>query len=249
MPSTLALASIALAVFGTSFISGILGMAGGMILMGLLVALMPVPAAMMMHGISQFAANAWRAWLWRGHIDWRVFRGNAAGTLLVLAIFTALQLVGNRAVVYMVLGLTPFIGFLLPQQLKLNVDKPWHSFGCGAVCAALALLAGVSGPLLDVFFLHSKMDRRGVVATKSVSQALAHMLKVVYFGALLEAGRGSTELWFAAAMVLLAMAGTNLSRPVLERMTDANFRRWTRWTVSVIGVFYLVNGAWMLAHA
>jgi uncharacterized membrane protein YfcA len=177
-----------------------------------------------------------------------VFRGTAAGTLLVLAVFSALQLVGNRAVVYVILGLTPFIGFALPPRLKLNVDKPWHSFGCGVVCATLALLSGVSGPLLDVFFLHSKMDRRGVIATKAASQALSHILKVVYFGALLDTVHPDIALWFAATMIALAMIGTSLSRSVLERMSDANFRQWTRWTVTAIGVFYLGNGAWVLAH-
>jgi uncharacterized membrane protein YfcA len=248
MPHYLALASIALAVLGTSFVSGILGMAGGMILMGILLLLVPVPTAMMLHGISQMAANGWRAWLWRREIDWRVFRGAASGTLVVLAAFSALQLVGNRAVVYVILGVTPFIGFLLPARLKLNVDKPWHSFVCGTVCAILALLSGVSGPLLDMFFLHSRMDRRGVVATKAASQALAHIVKVVYFGALLNTEHPDIALWFAAAMIGLAMLGTSMSRTVLERMSDANFRSWTRWTVAVIGVFYLGNGAWVLAH-
>ena len=52
----------------TAFLSGIFGMAGGLILMGVLLALMPVPAAMMLHGVTQLASNGWRAFLWRDHI-------------------------------------------------------------------------------------------------------------------------------------------------------------------------------------
>ena len=48
-------AVIGLVVLGTSFLSGIFGMAGGMILMGLLLMLMSVPAAMILHGITQAA--------------------------------------------------------------------------------------------------------------------------------------------------------------------------------------------------
>ncbi len=248
MNSVIALASISLAVVVTSFISGILGMAGGMILMGVLVALLPVSSAMLLHGITQMAANGWRAWLWRREVDWRVFRGSAYGALVVLAAFSAFQWVGSRSVVYLILGLTPFAGYLLPPALKLNVDKPGQPFVCGIVCTLLSLLSGVSGPLLDVFFLHSKMDRRGVVATKAASQTFAHLVKIAYFGVLLASDRGNVPWWVAAAMVGLAVMGTTLSRTALERISDRDFRRWTRWTVSVIGLFYLGNGLWALAR-
>jgi len=248
MTPLLAFAAIAVTVVVTSFISGILGMAGGMILMGVLLALMPVPAAMMLHGVTQMASNGWRAWLWRNEIEWRVMRGTVYGSLVVLAVFSVLQLVGSRPVVYVVLGLTPFVSFLLPKSLELNVDRRGHPLACGVVCTVLALLSGVSGPLLDVFFLKSKMTRRQVVATKAISQTFAHLLKILYFGVLLATSQGSVAWPFAAAMVLLAVIGTTLSRKVLDRMTDHDFRRWTRYTVTVIGGFYLCSGLWALAH-
>lgn len=244
MSPILALVVIGFTVLVTSFLSGILGMAGGMILMGVLVLLMPVPAAMMLHGITQMAANGWRAWLWRREIDWRVFRGTCLGAVLVLAVFSLLQLAGSRPVVYLVLGITPFISYLLPAALKLNVDRRGHSFLCGVVCTTLALLAGVSGPLLDVFFLTSKLDRRGVVATKAASQTFSHLVKIAYFGVLLSSAHGRVEWWFGLLMVALAVVGTTLSRKVLEAISDRDFRLWTRRVVTVIGVFYLANGLW-----
>ena len=54
-------AGFAAAVLFTSFLSGIFGMAGGMILMGLLLAMLPVATAMLLHGITQLASNGWRA--------------------------------------------------------------------------------------------------------------------------------------------------------------------------------------------
>ena len=49
---------------------------------------------------------------------------------------------------------------------------------CGALCATLQLVAGVSGLLLDVFFVRSAMDRHGVVATRAMSQILGHLIKI-----------------------------------------------------------------------
>jgi hypothetical protein len=43
-------------------------------------------------------------------------------------------------------------------------------------------------------------------------------------------------------MIALAFVGTTLSKQVLERIDDASFRAWTRWTVMSVGVVYLVSG-------
>lgn len=247
--SLLTVSVLASAALITSFISGIFGMAGGMILMGVLLALLPLPAAMMLHGIVQLAANGWRALLLRRVIDWRVFKGYAAGAFVALALFAIAGLVVGKPAALIAMGLTPFIALALPQRLHLNVERRWHSFACGIVCMALSLTAGISGPLLDVFFVRSTMNRHAVVATKAITQSLSHCLKIVYFGGVLAVEGGAVSPWLAAAMVLLAFAGTSLSRPVLERISDESFRWWTRWGVLALGAIYLasgVNAAWSM---
>lgn len=244
-----ALAALSAAIVVTSFISGILGMAGGMILMGLLLALMPVASAMVMHGIAQMAANGWRAWLWRTSIDWRVLRGSTWGALLSLALFGVLQLTASRPVVYLMLGLTPFVSYALPKKLALNVDRKGHAFVCGFVCSALQLVSGIAGPILDVFFLQSKLDRKAVVATKAASQTVAHLIKIFYFGFLLAVDTDSIPPAFAVLAVALAIAGTTASRSVLDRMSDQSFRRWTRTVVTFIGLTYLAQAIRLLAIA
>lgn len=250
MPSGAALVAVlAVSAVVTSFISGILGMAGGMILMGVLLALMPVPAAMMLHGITQFAANAWRFWLWRRAVDWRVFRGYVYGALATLAVFASVQLVVSKPVALIVMGLTPFITLALPDRLHLNVERRGHPFACGMVCSVLSLTAGVAGPILDVFFVRSGMGRQAVIATKALTQSFSHLLKIAYFGAIAAATtQAAVEPWIAAMMVALALLGTTLSTSVVQKMTDQAFRLWTRRTVMVLGLFYVGNGAWLLAR-
>lgn len=250
MPSLAVVSVLAVSALATSFVSGILGMAGGMILMGILLALLTVPQAMVLHGVTQLASNGWRAILWRRSIDWRVFRGNACGTAVALAVFATVQLVVAKPIAFIVLGLTPFVALALPRDMALDVKKRGQPFACGLVCSSLSLVGGVSGPLLDVFFVRSDMDRRAVVATKASIQALGHLVKIGYFTALVAAAqRGSVDLWLCAFMVVLAITGTTLSRRVLEMLTDASFRQWTRWTVMTTGVVYLASGAWLLARA
>jgi uncharacterized membrane protein YfcA len=238
------LAALAATALVTSFISGILGMAGGMIFMGVLLALLPVPTAMILHGVTQLASNGWRAVLWRREIDWRIFRQNAYGALVALAVFAGVQLVVSKPVALLILGVTPFVGLALPEKLFLDVQRRGHAFACGVICTGLQLLAGVSGPILDVFFVRSKMGRRTVVATKASMQSLGHIVKIVYFGGLVGAAhRGTVDAWVGAMMIALAITGTSLSRHVLERLTDAAFRQWTRWAVMSMGILYLAMGA------
>ena len=104
MSSALTFAAIAITVLATSFISGILGMAGGMILMAVLLALLPLPAAMMLHGITQLASNGWRAWLWRSHIEMAIFRGYALGSFAALVLFALIQFVVSKPVAYILLA-------------------------------------------------------------------------------------------------------------------------------------------------
>ncbi len=219
-----------------------------MILMGVLLAMMPLPAAMMLHGITQLASNAWRAFLWRDQVVWSIFRGYAGGAIAAVVVFAAVKLVVAKPIALVVMGLIPFITLALPEKLHLNVERRGHSLACGVICSALALTAGVSGPILDVFFVRSKMGRHAVVATKALTQSLSHILKIIYFGGVVAVEGGAVGPWLATMMVLLAFAGTSLSRRVLEGMNDTSFRFWTRWTVMTLGVFYLASGILLLVR-
>ena len=61
-------AGLGLLMIGTAFLSGIFGMAGGLILIGVLLFVFPLPTAMVLHAVTQMASNGWRALLWWRHI-------------------------------------------------------------------------------------------------------------------------------------------------------------------------------------
>ena len=248
MPSVAILVLLAVSALVTSFISGILGMAGGMILMGVLLAVVPLPVAMMLHGITQLASNGWRALMWRKEVDWRVFRGYMYGAIVMTVFFAVVKLVVSKPIALIAMGLTPFLTLALPEKLHLNVERKGHATACGIICTTLSLTSGVSGPILDVFFVRSKMGRHGVIATKAMTQSLSHILKIVYFGAFVAVGGGNVHPGLAAMMVALAFIGTSLSKHVVARMDDQSFRMWTRWTVMTLGLFYLGSGVLMLVR-
>src|SRR5690606_7169856 len=191
----------AFSVLATSFISGIFGMAGGMILMGVLVAFMPVSAAMVLHGAAQLTANGWRALLWRRHVDFRIFGRFLIGLLLAALMFTFIGFIPDRAMVLMTLGIVPFLVFVIPRRYVPQVTSRWGSELCGFLNTAMQFIAGVSGPLLDIFYVRTDMDRRAIVATKAACQACAHVAKLIYFGHAL-----SSEEPLPTMLILLAVA-------------------------------------------
>lgn len=237
---------LSLAVIVTAFLSGVFGMAGGMVLMGVLLALMPVEQAMVIHGVAQFGSNGWRAVQWWRHIDWRVFAGYAAAAVLVVAAMLLVRITLSRPVVLVLLGATPFLAFLLPARWALNVDRAGHPFACGLLCMGVQMLSGVSGPLLDTFFVRSRLDRHAVVSTKAAVQTLSHALRIVAFGTLLAGAGASVGPGLAALLIASAIVGTRASRLVLDRLSDAHFRVLTRRIVLVLGGAYLATGLWLL---
>jgi uncharacterized membrane protein YfcA len=246
--SAAAMVGIVAACFVTSFISGVFGMAGGLVLMALLIGLeVPVPTAMAVHGVAQSASNVWRALLWWRYVAVRIFAWYVVGGIVTLGLLSLVRFVPDRALVLLLLGVIPFLALVLPARLVPQADRPAGAIVCGASSIGIQLVAGVSGPLLDTFFVRTEIDRRVIVATKAACQFVGNMSKIVYFASVGDAF-ADVDPWLLVGVIVLAFAGTFASRVVLERMSDANFRRWTRWIVLCAGAVCIVMGLEDLAR-
>lgn len=227
----------------TSFIAGVFGIAGGMLLMGGLLLMVSVPDAMILHGITQITSNGWRAFLWRRYVLWHVVLRYGAGLLLSGVVFFSFVFVPDKRVVMIVLGLVPFIGRVIPADLLPQATKRGGAELCGLICTSLQFLSGVSGPLLDMFFVRSDLDRRTIVATKAACQVATHLAKLIYFGTLIGGMTGATtEPIIVALAIGMAITGTTAARRVLDHLSDKDFRRYTWHLVQAIGAVYLVRG-------
>lgn len=235
---------VAGAAFVTSVISAVFGMAGGMILMGVYAASLPVQVAMVLHGVTQLFANGFRAFLLRGRIFTPGLVWYALGSLASLGFFTWLALVVARPVMFVILGAIPLALSALPTRLAPNFAHARGALACGVLCTAASLLAGVSGSLLDVFFVRTELDRFQIIATKAFTQAVGHVLKIVYFAWLVRgpALEMNVPYWLYPTLVACAFVGTRLGGRILESLTDAVFRRWTGRIVVALSLLYLWRG-------
>ena len=239
--------TILVATLVTAAISGVFGMAGGLILMGVLTTYLPVASAMVLHGFIQIISNASRAFLLRRHIGWRIVARYAIGIGGALLLIALIQWRPTQPVVFVMLGLTAFLVWIPKSWVTIDASRPIQAELCGFLVQTLNTLAGVAGPLLDLFFVKTLLPRQTVVATKASTQVMAHAVKIAFWGFPLidmlskpgaSAGTGFPPLWVLAAVVPLSLFGTWAGGKVLERMTDANFRTSTKYIVTATGAVY-----------
>ena len=228
---------------GTALLSGIFGMAGGMILMGVFTALLPVPSAMVLHGSTQLMSNVSRAYILREHIYWKGFLLYLAGSMLAFLAMLRVSYTADPLVVFLGLGLTPFVAALLPSRW-LDFQRPVPAVITGFQVAVVQLIAGAAGPLLDIAFVDTRLNRNQIVATKAATQCFSHVLKLAYFLPAVELETFSPQL--IAALLLATVAGTRLGTWLLERVSESAFKRYTRGIVYGIGGVYLGKAGLLL---
>jgi uncharacterized membrane protein YfcA len=237
--------SLSALMIGTAFLSGIFGMAGGLILIGVLLVIFPLPAAMVLHAVTQMASNGWRAILWWRHIVWKILVFNVAGCLVSVALWSITLYVPDKAVALVLLGFSPFIVRAIPESVLPRTFGPLQVAGTGLVSMMLMLVTGVTGPLLDTMFLRSPLERRQIIATKAACQLFSHGFKLLYFGALIDQA-GHVEPWFLAIAVASSMVGTSLGKFLLEKLTDSQFRVWSNRLITVLATYYVGYGLALL---
>ncbi len=241
----LLIAALGILMVATAFLSGLFGMAGGLILIGVLLTIMPLPSAMVLHAITQMASNGWRAFLWRAHIRWRPVAIYMLGCALALAAWSITRYVPDKPIALLLLGITPFMARMTPRSIKPNPDSIPQGTFYGFICMGLMLMTGVSGPLMDTFFLGGNFGRREVVATKATCQVASHFVKLIYFGGIIDQA-ASLDPVLAAVAVAASMLGTTLARRLLESMTDVQFRTWANRLITTIACYYIGYGGWLL---
>ena len=151
----------------------------------------------------------------------------------------------DKPIALLLLGATPFMARLMPKNLKPNPDSIAQGSFYGFICMGLMLMTGVSGPLMDTFFLGGNFGRREVVATKATCQVASHLTKLIYFGGIVDQA-ATLDPVLAVVAIAASMLGTTLARRILEAMSDAQFRTWANRLITTVAGYYILYGGWLL---
>ncbi|MCE2389975.1 MAG: sulfite exporter TauE/SafE family protein [Proteobacteria bacterium] len=231
------------AAFATSVLSAVIGMAGGIVLLAVMLLFFDPIVAIPLHGVVQLVSNSTRSIVQRRHLAWGIVRWYALPLLpLALAgVYVALSIPA-------VLGKALIGAFVLVATLRpgwLRIRPP----GAGGVARRFALLGsatgflssliGATGPLIAPFFLDLGLSRQSVVGTKAACQTLGHMAKIAAFGWV-----GFAYLEHAGLLALMSamvIAGTALGSRLLERVDEVLFTRLYRTVLTLIALRLLAS--------
>jgi len=243
--------SMGVVAIGTSILSGVLGMAGGMLLLSALLLKLEPAIAIPVHGIVQLVSNASRAWFLREHVRKK------------LIIPFALPLLPAGALGVVLLGfLPPSIGKMLigafvlvftwrASQPRQKGDPPEHPERTLAIAGALvgffSTLIGATGPLIAPFILSLELAPAATVGTMAACQVFQHASKVLVFGV---AGFDfRPQVGPALALSVCAILGSAVGTRWLDKIDRDLFRRVVKIVLTLLALQLLASGAWSLGHA
>jgi uncharacterized membrane protein YfcA len=243
-------AILAVTSLATSALSAVLGMAGGIVLLSVMLLFLDPLVAIPLHGVIQLVANGSRTVAQRRDVDWRI-----AGRYALL-LFPA-GLIGVRVA----LGLPPeaikasigafaLVATWRPQWLSLDARSASRKglgrfVWLGGAVGFLNSVLGATGPLIAPFFLNLGLTRQALIGTKAACQALGHVSKTLVFGSIGFAFLEHAPL--LGALSLLAIAGTWLGTRLLDRVDEERFQKLYVTVLTLIALRLLVGELWALA--
>lgn len=212
--------------FATAVLSAVVGMAGGITLLAVMLLWIEPLVAIPLHGWIQLASNGSRAGIQRRHVDRGILLRFSALLLpaaaVGLALVHAIPADGLRAAI----GAFVLLATWRPRWLLLGRHPerlaPGPRFvALGAGSGVLNMTVGATGPLIAPFFLGLGLSRQALVGTKAACQAAGHLAKVALFGV----GGFALGPWLPllAAAMAATFAGTWVGSRVLERVSEPAF--------------------------
>jgi uncharacterized membrane protein YfcA len=220
------LAILTVAAFATSMLSGMLGLAGGMTLLAILLLFYDPLVAIPLHGAIQLVSNGSRTWIQRSHVERQIVLWYSLLLLPMgfVGLAFAKQLspeLARSLIGLFVLAATWAPGLLLLGAHPERLQRNRRFLMLGGVVGLLNTTVGATGPLVAPFFLNLGLGRQQVVGTMAASQTLGHLAKLVVFGA-----AGFAFAGFAGPLVLLSIAvvvGTWAGSRALDRVSERSF--------------------------
>jgi uncharacterized membrane protein YfcA len=232
------------AAFATSVLSAIVGMAGGIVLLAVMLLFLPPLAAIPLHGAIQLASNGSRLALRRSDVRWGILL--RFGTLLVpagaLGLVVARRLPPDalRAAIGVFVLLATWTPGLVRLRLAADAELPQRRFvWLGGMVGALNVTIGATGPFMAPFFLGLGLSRQALIGTKAACQTLGHAVKIALFGAV---GFSFAEhAPILGAAIPGVVVGTWIGTRVLDGLSERVFTWLYKAVLSAVAVRLVVE--------
>jgi len=234
----------------TAMLSAVIGMAGGVTLLSVMLLFFEPLVAIPIHGVVQLVSNSTRTFVQRKHVDWTILWRYSLMLVpmgfLGIAIAQSLPATVTRALI----GLFVLVATWKPTWLLIGThperaDIHRRFFLLGAVVGLLNMTIGAAGPLIAPFFLRIGLTRQALIGTKAACQAAGHLAKIAIFGV---AGFVFSDYALPLALLSLSViAGTWIGSRMLESVNEVWFKRLYQGVLTLIALRLVIweGVAWL----
>ncbi len=224
IPADLSLTTTVLLIgasFLTAGITTAVGIGGGLAMLAIMANIMPVAAIVPVHGVTQAANNASRAFLLRKDLVVTIFIwfsvGGLLGTLVASQVVVSLPL----SVLQTIMGVFILYSVWAPKLKNFSSGKGSLFFG-GVIASSASMFIGASGPITAAFLPRSELTRQQLVSTHAAIMVLQHGFKILALGIL---GFIYTPwIGLLIAMLVSGFFGALAGRAILWRIPEEKFK-------------------------
>ena len=230
---------LASAAFATSMLSAVVGMAGGIILLSVMLLFLDPLVAIPLHGVIQLVSNGSRTLIQRAHVRWSIIGSH--GVLLLPMSIVGLHIARalSPPVARLLIGVFVLVATWAPALLLMGTHpestEPRRRFLLlGGVVGIVNMTVGAAGPLIAPFFLNLGLSRQAIIGTKAATQALGHLVKIAVFGF---AGFAYPEYALPLALLCVTViAGTWIGSHLLEYVSELWFTRLFKTALTLVAL-------------
>jgi uncharacterized membrane protein YfcA len=229
----------------TAGVSAVLGMAGGIMLLAVMLLFLEPAVAIPIHAVVQLTSNSSRT-----VIHARSVRRDLLVPFMILllpagALTLPLVQIAPDDGLRLAIGVFVLVATWRKRWLLLGIDleripiRPRFAL-IGAGSGAIGPLVGATGPFIAPFFLGIGLNRFELIGTKAACQTTGHLAKMILF-----AIAGFAFLDYIGLIVGMAgcvVAGTWLGTRVLHRLDDNRFTQLYKLTLTAVALRLVWTG-------
>lgn len=239
--SAITMIILGVAALVTSIVSAILGMAGGITLLAIMLCFMSHAEAIPTHAAVQIASNGTRVFAFRKHVDISalarfaigVVPGGAIGALLLWWLG---QPDSSEPYLKTLIGAFILTATFIPKPKSDHKHRShWWDFPLmGLAAGTAALTVGAVGPLIAPLFARLNFVKERLIATKATCQLLTHVMKIPAFLLLRDLELSRLGI-LATVMIVMVIPGTLIGKKILKGVSDRYFRIGYRVALTLAG--------------